>query len=470
MLSGSGLAPLGPLSTATTTAEFIPKTKVRVGIVYLGRARPGWPMLTVDLDAEIKRYEEEMAKLPALADVEFVRGGLVTAAEQLAPAKEKLKDVSGILVIHLTLGTGSLIEGLLELNIPVMIFTMPYSGHEWHIVAGWQRQGKLIDVLPSSRYEDIAVAVRPFRAIQRLKQARILHVSPGEAEPKYTTAIKDRFGSEIISLGLPDLQKAFDEADRGEARADADRWIREANKIVEPTKAEILKGSLMYIAMKNLLVQHRAVAVTMNCLGMGLIDRGMGYPCLGFVRLNNVLLAGVCEADLKSTMTQLIFTYLVGRTGFVTDPMFDLSNNTIIHAHCVAATQMEGPDKPAAPYHIRSHREDDKGVSLQVRMPIGQKISMARLIGTDIMLFSTGDAIDSPFVERGCRSKLTMRVENPERFLQNWSCGLHRVIFYGDHTRDLSRFCRFMKIRMLREGIDDLQNVQGLEWETRVHA
>lgn len=470
MSSGAGLAQMRGLSAAATTAELIPKTKVRIGLVYLGRARPGWPMSAVDLDAEIKRYEEEIARLPALVDVEFVRGGLVSTAEQLVPAKEKLKEVSGILIIHLTLGTGSLIEGLLELNVPVMIFTMPYSGHEWHIVAGWQRQGKLIDVLPSSRYEDIAVAVRPFRAIQRLKQARVLHVSHGEADQKYASALKDKFGTEIISLRLPDLQKAFEEADRAEAQADAGRWMREAKKIVEPTKDEILKGSLMYVAMRNLLAQHQAVAITMNCLGMGLIDRGMGYPCLGFVRLNNVLLAGVCEADLKSTMTQLIFTYLVGRTGFVTDPMFDLSNNTIIHAHCVAATQMEGPDKPAAPYHIRSHREDDKGVSLQVKMPVGQKISMARLIGTDIMLFSTGDAIDSPFVERGCRSKLTMRVENPERFLQNWSCGLHRVIFYGDHTRDLNRFCRFMKIRLLREGIDDLQNVQGLEWETRVHA
>jgi len=164
------------------------------------------------------------------------------------------------------------------------------------------------------------------------------------------------------------------------------------------------------------------------------------------------------------------FTYLVGRTGFVTDPVFDLSNDTIIHAHCVAATQMEGPDKPAAAYHIRSHLEDNKGVSLQVKMPVGQKISMARLIGADIMLFSTGDAVDSPFVERGCRSKLSVRVVNPTRFLENWSCGLHRVIFYGDHTRDISRFCRFMKIRLLREGVDDLQNVQGLEWETRVHA
>jgi L-fucose isomerase-like protein len=145
-------------------------------------------------------------------------------------------------------------------------------------------------------------------------------------------------------LGLPDLQKAFDEADRDEAQADANRWIREAKKIVEPTKDEILKSSLMYVAMKNLLAQHRAVAITMNCLGMGLLDRGMGYPCLGFVRLNNALRAGVCEADLKSTMTQLIFTYLVGRTGFVSDPMLDYSKYTIIHAHCVAATQMEGPD------------------------------------------------------------------------------------------------------------------------------
>ncbi len=58
-------------------------------------------------------------------------------------------------------------------------------------------------------------------------------------------------------------------------------------------------------------------------------------------------------------------------------------------------------------------------------------------------------------------------MENLQSFLQNWSCGLHRVIIYGDHTRDLNRFCRFMKIRQLREGIDDLQNVEGLEWETR---
>ena len=468
--SGVFLSVAQRLAAAANATDLGLKTKVRIGKIYLGHERPGWPMTQVDLKAEMQRFEEEMAKLPALADVEFVNGGLVNTGEQLNVAKGKFHDVSGILVLHLTMGITGFVESLVTTGKPVMIFALPYSGHEWHIVGGWQRQGKLVEVLPSSRYEDIAEAVRPFRAIHRLKETRILHVNHDVADAKYCQAIKEKFGSEIISLKLPELEKAYKEADPAECQADADRWMREAQKIVEPGKSDILKGATMHIAMRNLLAQHKAQAITMNCLGMGLIDRSMGYPCLGFVRLNNELLAGVCEADLKSTMTQLLFTYLAGRTGFVTDPVFDYSNNTLIHAHCVAATQMEGPSAKPSPYNIRTHLEDGRGVSLQVKMPVGGRLTMARLIGTDILLHSTGEAVDSPIVDRGCRSKVTMKVENPERLLENWSCGLHRVIVYGDHTRDINRYCRFMKIRLLREGVDDLRNVPGLEWETNVHA
>ncbi len=73
-------------------------------------------------------------------------------------------------------------------------------------------------------------------------------------------------------------------------------------------------------------------------------------------------------------------------------------------------------------------------------------------------------------VERGCRSKVTMKVEGFDRFLRQWSSGLHRVVFYGDHTRDVERFCRLSAVRVLREGIDDLRNEPGLEWEPHVHA
>jgi len=468
---------LGALAAGLHRISFVanaaaaPGQKVKVGKVYLGNAHPGWPSYAVDLEAEVRKFEDQFDRLGSqFADVEFVDAGLISADQQLSAAKEKLKDVDGILAIHLTLGTGQRIKSLLELNRPIMMFTLPYSGHEWHIVAALQREGKPIEVLPSSDYADLAVAVRPFRAIRRLRDTRILHVSQSPADAGYVKAVKEKFGTEIISILLPELEQAYASANMDEARADAERWIKEAEKVVEPGKEEILKSSRMYVAMKNLLSKHGAAAITMNCLGMGLMDRNMGYPCLGFVRFNNEGRAGVCEADLKSTMTQLIFTYLVGRTGFVTDPVFDIATSSIIHAHCVAATQMLGPDTAPSPYVIRSHLEDNRGASLQVRMPVGHPVCMARLIGTDLMLFSTGTAVDSPFVERACRTKLTMRVENIDKFVENWSCGLHRVVFYGDHTRDVRRFCRFMNIKLLREGVDDLHNVPGLEWESYVHA
>ncbi len=447
------------------------KTKVRVGKVYVGIPNPGWPMHKVDLKAEVSRYENEISKLSdKLADIEFVEAGLVTNNDELAKAKEKLGDVTGILVLHLTLGTGGLISGLFDLNKPVMIFTMPYCGHEWHVVPAWQREGKIVDIVPSSRFEDIVEAVKPFRAIQRLRETKVLHVNYDEADPGYCSAVKEKFGTEIISIKLPELQKAYEDASEDEVIVDAQRWIKEAEKIVEPSEEDVKKGARMYIAMKNLMKSYGAQAITMNCLGMQLMERNMGYPCLGFVRFNNSLLAGVCEADLKSTMTQLLFTYLVGRTGFVTDPMFDFSNSTIIHAHCVAATQMRGPNTEPSPYIIRTHLEDNRGVSLQVKMPVGEKVTMARLIGTDKLLYSTGEAIDSPLEERGCRSKLTVKVENIDNFLYNWSSGLHRVIFYGDHTRDVERYCRLMKIRILREDKDDLHQIEGLTWNPYVHA
>ena len=61
-------------------------------------------------------------------------------------------------------------------------------------------------------------------------------------------------------------------------------------------------------------------------------------------------------------------------------------------------------------------------------------------------------------------------MQNIDRVLQNWSCGLHRVVFHGDHMRDIRRFCRLAQVRVLCEGIEDLHDLPGLEWEPSVHA
>jgi hypothetical protein len=54
--------------------------------------------------------------------------------------------------------------------------------------------------------------------------------------------------------------------------------------------------------------------------------------------------------------------------------------------------------------------------------------------------------------DRGCRTKITVKVDGSiERLWKNWSHGLHRVTCYGNLAKDLQRFCRFAKIKLVDE-------------------
>ncbi len=468
----ASLSLLGTLTEPAAAETALPGAKkVRVGKIYFGVPHPGWPMATVDVAAEQKRVEGELARIqPQLSDIEWIDCGLVAGAADFARAKEKLRGADGILILQLTMGMWTIAPKLLELKIPTVLFAEPFCGHEWCTIAALQQQGKRIDCWASSKFDDVVAAVRPIRAIRRLKDAKVLHISQNPADPAYVKAIQEKFGTEIKSLGRADLEAAYQAVDERAAQAEAKRWISGAEKVVEPTPDDMLKAARMALAVIEMVRAEQAAAITINCLGMGLVERDMGYPCLGFARLNSIGLGGICEADLKSTMTHLIFNYLVGKPGFVNDPCFDFSNDTVICAHCVAATKMLGPDGPSHPYILRSHLEDNRSAVLQVKMPVGQKVSMAKLIGTDQLLFSTGEAVDSPLVDRGCRTKLTVRVDHPRKLLEGWTAGLHRVVFYGDHTRDIERFCRFMQVRLLREGVGDLPGEPSLPKPVHVQA
>ena len=79
-------------------------------------------------------------------------------------------------------------------------------------------------------------------------------------------------------------------------------------------------------------------------------------------------------------------------------------------------------------------------------------MTQAELIGTDLVIYFTGTIIDSPDVPRGCRTKMTVKVDgDADKLWKNWSHGLHRVTCYGDAVPDLKRFCRFKGIELVNE-------------------
>jgi len=263
---------------------------------------------------------------------------------------------------------------------------------------------------------------------------------------------KERLGIEVISIDHRRLNEAYQAVDDKTAETEAEQWIRNAEKVVEPTREEIVKSSRLYLAMKLIMQQKQARAITINCLGLFRQKTLPAYPCLGFCRLNDLGLVGACEADMDSTLTMLIFSYAFGIPGFISDPVIDTATNTVIHAHCVSATKMDGTGGPRCSYIIRSHMEDDDGASLQVKHRVGQVITAAKLINLDTMLISTGKITGNPDVDRGCRTKIASKVTDAHKILDNYSGGLHRVIFYGDRMQNIKHLAVLMRLKVVEEG------------------
>jgi hypothetical protein len=435
------------------------RSKVKVARLYVGIPESHWPKPTLDLQQEIAFYRSEFGRMKGeFADIDFVVDELVTSPAQVAALRDKLSAVDGILAIHLSIDIWDILKGILEAGQPTIIFARPYSGHEWVHFGDLRRQplGAKTDCLLTSDTNQLAVAVRPFRAIHHLREAKVLNLTTSDCS-EYAGQVKSRFGTEIKPVGLDRMVAVYNGIKDDDAKAEADRWVGGAVRVVEPSAGDIFKSAKLALALERLLDEEDATVMTVDCYG-SMWDRTIklpAYPCLGFARLNNMGLGGICESDLRSTMIHIIYQGLVGRPGFVSDPTVDESKGSIILAHCLGTPKMDGPSGLAAPYKIRTVMERQEGVVPQVEMRVGQKVTQSILIGMDTIRYFTGTIIEAPVgleADRGCRTKIDVKVDGDIRRLwQNWTAGLHRQTVYGDITQELGFLARFKDIKLIDE-------------------
>jgi hypothetical protein len=295
-------------------------------------------------------------------------------------------------------------------------------------------------------------AVDVKQCLEKLRASKILVV--GRDPGGLGKAIEDVFGTKVIPVEFPRMDAEYQKADRDQAAQFADRWIAQAEKVIEPTRQDVEDAGAMYGAMRELLKQHDAQAIAINCLGGFYGGHLKAYPCLGFSQLNNDGLVGACEADLYSTITMLTMGHLVGRPGYISDPVIDTSKNQIIYAHCVAMTKVFGPEGPSNPYHIRSHSEDRKGAALRSLMPLGYMTSSLKFqpLRREVV-FHQGKSAENIDHDMACRTKLAVEVRGDiDKLMNEWDrWGWHRVTFYGDLKEQVAEISKALGLTMIEE-------------------
>jgi hypothetical protein len=428
------------------------KPRVRLVFSHIPPDTPTWPNIGYDYEGRKKELTARLRQ--ALPGIEFLPVTLQSAAEADALLK-KDAEVDGYLIYLVGIWTGAA-RRIVPCGKPVLLVDDLFAGSGEFLIeyAAARRQGFKVAGVSSSRFEDVVEAAGCFECIKRLRSDRIIDVKDSEGfwgDPK---VIKEVFGTEVLKIGSAEINDAYRRADRGLAEKWAVRWISGAEKVVEPSREEVVKSGAMYVALLDLLEKHRARAVTIDCLSLFYTGKLPAYPCLGFFQLNNDGLVGACEGDLPSTMMMLVATGLVGRPGYISDPVIDTSRNSIIYAHCVAPNRVFGPGGPANPYRIRNHSEDRKGAAVQSLLPAGEVVTSFEF-NTERREMVLHQALTTGNVEedKACRTKLAAEVRGDmDRLLGEWDrFGWHRVTVYGDIRKKLETLSALLGIKVVHE-------------------
>jgi len=459
MLLAGGLA-TRPLMAAEE-AGWPKMPPVKIHVVYVGTGG-AWPTPKFDAPAEVAKFKKYLAGVEErLGDVKFVGGELIpNSPGPAAKVAAELGDADAVLLIHLSFGNARPFLSFVNTGLPVAIFSQPFSGHDWMYVPQWQKDGKKVILLTTSDYGELERAAALLRVPARMRQTRIVCVGRprGTALACSPEPLKQRLGVEVVLVSQKQVAEAHAAVDPKAAEAEAEQyWIGQAKQIVEPGRAAIINSARMYLAMKDIMIKTGARAVaSSHCMG------APAKGCLAFSKLNDLGLVGACEGDMDSTLTMLIFAYAFGVPGFISDPLFDNSKSALIHAHCTSTTKLDGPVGKRAPFIIRTQCDTDRGVSLEVKMRVGQEITCAKLVNLDTILISTGKIIGIPdFDDRGCRTQITTQVADSRKMLHNWGGGvlkgcmmtlLHRVVFYGDRLESTKDLAALMGLKVVLEG------------------
>ncbi|MCD6384354.1 hypothetical protein J7M23_01115 [Candidatus Sumerlaeota bacterium] len=413
-----------------------------------------------------EKIEEEIAQLLP-DDLRLVCHYFTNKDEERNFVEREVKAGESIIYFALSFDTPGIFS-LINKKCPLLYVSKPYAGHAW---SGQTWPGsdepnllrtpeaeKVVFVMSSSNKE-IIDGIRVIYATERLKRSKVLLITerPGELinyyivkRPVGFNEIKERFGTEIVKVGSKEYKSYCTGARREDAKKIAKELINNALYTIEPKEEEIIDACQVYLGLKNMLSEYNVDALSIDCLSADILKDSIAYPCVGFSMLNSEGIPAACEGDVFSLLTMMLYRYLADIPSFITDPVIDMHRGTVIHAHCVAPLKWDG--KQVHPYIIRSHAEDNRSVSLQVKAKIGEPCTVAKILETETLTLSWGSIISNPDINRGCRTKVEIAVEGDVlKLLRSWRGDLHRVLAYGSHRWALEEVARLIGLELYYE-------------------
>ena len=407
----------------------------------------GWPGHGFNNDAACKTYSEKLSAMGkdlgvtidlASAHVPFTDEAAIDRF--IAAVKAQKPDALLVCPMGIYAPWDKANKVLAATKLPALVFTQIGTSFTMNTTPLASRPG--IYLVSSLDIADVRPGLEMVKAQKLLSQSRLLVLKGGKVHEQTYGQVGTRlyYIPETIYVDVYQKTAASDEVRRLAKEA-----IGRAKEVREVSHDDVVQATRHYFASRKLMAEYGADGITSNCLGM-LFGR-TGTPCLGYAMLMDEGIPAGCEADVGSAVTMLLSHHLLGRPGFMADPLVDTAQNLFANAHCNCPTKLDGFSGPREAHVLRAHHGGGHWVSLQVLWRIGQVFTLTRFQKPDLLIVDRAKVVcnyESP-PSAACITNVGSIVEGAEDNPHKVG-GFHVLQVYGDHVKKLKAYCQLFGI------------------------
>ena len=221
--AGSGLAArMAAAPAGIDMAQMMPtdKAKVRLVFTHPEPERQGWPYQHYDYERRKKKYLKLFAE--RCPEVNFL--SVTVKSDEQAQTLLEEGGVDGYLVYMLGIpSNGNRV--IAHSGEPTILVDDLYggTGRFLGVYGPALAKGMPVAGISSSNFDDVAEAANTFSAIKRFQASVLLDVTERNIDERIAL-YKDTLGADIHQVNVEEFNKAYENADAGEAAAWAKRW------------------------------------------------------------------------------------------------------------------------------------------------------------------------------------------------------------------------------------------------------
>ncbi|UCG46598.1 MAG: hypothetical protein JSU94_13955 [Phycisphaerales bacterium] len=436
-----------PGKPATVRCAFLyPPTESLTRVGYYS-----WPGSSFDAEGRQKQYEAGLRTIEQRLGMKILTDGpVLDQAADVAAFIEQVKESppDGLLLVLFKKGHWPHVLRIIEqTELPTVILATLGILLVDHINQVRERPGVyLINSLDN--LDAVEDGMNMIRTVRWMKDSRILNIA-GSQERESTVP---HLGTRIRTVPGASFIEQFNSTETDDAvRKLADSYMKDAQQVVEPTKADILDAAKTYFVLKKMIRAENAQAVMMDCLPGLKRPHKHPPPCMGFMSLRDEGIPAGCQADLRATLTLMLVQQLFDRPGFQQNASMETEANHYFGAHCTCPSKLRGTNAAPEPYILMSHAEAGWGCVPRVLWPVGEQVTLAQYVTAETpqMYVYSGKVVGCPPIPAtgGCRTNIQMTINEVEDVCR--VKGMHQVIFLGNHARQLKAFCRLHRIAVV---------------------